>query len=79
MQIDALISIGPAAAYLATRIMRVDLGVPQTIAVGVIGALIGGMLLRLLTAALGAAAGFIGALLGAVLRLWAWKTFLRGR
>ena len=79
MPIIALIIIGAAAGFLATRIMRVDLGVPQTIAVGIIGAVIGGLLLRLLTTALGAAAGFFGALLGAILLLWAWKTFLRGR
>jgi len=79
MQVVFLIIIGAAAGFLATRIMRVELGVPQTVAVGVIGALIGGLALRVLLQVLGFAAGFVGAFLGAVILLWAWKTFLRGR
>lgn len=79
MQIVFLIIIGAAAGFIATRVMRVNLGLPQTIAIGVIGALIGGMVLRVLLATLGFAAGFVGALLGAIILLWAWKTFLRGR
>ena len=79
MVVIYLIIIGAAAGFLATRIMNVDLGVPQTIALGVIGALIGGLVLRLLIAALGIAAGFIGALLGAILLLWAYKAFIERR
>ncbi len=77
MGIIFLVIIGAAAGYLATRIMNVDLGVPQTVALGVIGALIGGMALRLLTSLLGAAAGFVGALIGAIALLWAYKTFVQ--
>ena len=79
MQIVWLIIIGAAAGFIATRMMNVQLGTAQTIAVGVIGALVGGFLLRLGLAALGAAAGFIGALLGAFLLLWAYKTFIQNR
>ena len=57
MQIVWLIIIGAAAGFIATRIMNVQLGTAQTIAVGVIGALVGGFLLRLGLAALGAAGG----------------------
>ena len=70
-----LIIVGAAAGFLATRIMDIDLGVPQTIAVGVLGAIVGGFALRLLLSALGIAAGFIGAVLGAVVLLWAYKAF----
>ena len=74
-----LIVIGAAAGFLATRLMGVQLGVPQTIAVGVLGAIIGGVTLRVLITAMGAAAGFIGALIGAIALLWAYKTFIQGR
>lgn len=79
MGIIYLIIIGAAAGFLATRIMDVEMGVPQTIALGVIGALIGGLLLRVLIAGLGAAAGFIGALVGALVLLWAYKAFIERR
>ena len=72
-----LIIIGIAAGFLATRIMRVDADLPTTIAIGVIGALIGGLVLRLLIVAFATAAGFVGALLGAVALIWAWKTWIR--
>lgn len=70
-----LIIVGAAAGFLATRIMDIDLGVPQTIALGILGAIIGGFVLRLLLSFAGAAAGFIGAVLGAVFLLWAFKKF----
>ena len=70
-----LIILGAAAGYLATRIMNIDLGVPQTIAVGILGAIIGGVTLRFLLSFAGNAIGFIGAVLGAVALLWVYKTF----
>ena len=79
MQIIWLIIIGAAAGFIATRMMNVQLGTAQTIALGVIGALVGGFVLRILLATLGAAAGFVGALVGAILLLWAYKTFIAGR
>ncbi|MEM7613703.1 MAG: GlsB/YeaQ/YmgE family stress response membrane protein [Pseudomonadota bacterium] len=71
--------IGAAAGFLATRMMNLNLGVPQTIAIGVLGAILGSLVLRILLSVLGVAAGFIGALLGAIVLIWLWKTFLRGR
>ena len=50
-----------------------------SIALGVVGARVGGILLRLGLAALGAAAGFAGALIGAFVLLWAYKTFIQNR
>jgi uncharacterized membrane protein YeaQ/YmgE (transglycosylase-associated protein family) len=71
-----LIIVGAAAGFLATRIMRLNTDLPTTVAIGVFGALIGGLVLRALLATLGAAAGFAGALLGALLLIWLWKTYI---
>ncbi len=70
-----LLVVGVAVGFLATRILRIDLDTPSTIALGVLGALIGGLLLRGLVMMAGIGAGFIGALLGALLLIWAWKTW----
>jgi uncharacterized membrane protein YeaQ/YmgE (transglycosylase-associated protein family) len=72
-----LLIVGVAVGFLATRILRVDLDTPSTIALGVLGALIGGLVLRGLVMMAGIGAGFVGALVGAVLLIWAWKTWVR--
>ena len=77
MSVIFLIIIGAAAGFLATRIMDVEASVPATIAVGVLGALIGGLLLRFLLALTGLAFGFVGALLGAMALLWVWQNWIR--
>jgi uncharacterized membrane protein YeaQ/YmgE (transglycosylase-associated protein family) len=74
-----LIIIGAAAGYIATQIMDVDMGMLPTIALGVIGAVLGGYALSLILSVMGIAAGFIGAVLGAVVLLWAYKEFVRRR
>lgn len=76
MPLIALVVIGIAAGFLATRIMRIEADLPTTIAVGVLGALIGGLLLRFLIMVTGIAAGFLGAVLGAVALIWAYKTYI---
>jgi len=77
MNIIFLIIIGAAAGFLATRLMKVDTNVPTTIAIGVLGALIGGLVLRFLLMLTGFAAGFIGAVLGAMLLIWVYKTYIK--
>lgn len=77
MPILVLVIIGAAAGFLATRLMKVSTDIPTTIAIGVGGALIGGLTLRFLLMLTGWAAGFIGAVLGAMLLIWAWKTYIR--
>lgn len=77
MPFFALIIIGAAAGFLATRIMRLQTDVPTTLAIGVFGALIGGAVLRLLVWSLGIAAGFVGAVAGALLLIWLWKTYFK--
>lgn len=77
MPIVALIIIGAAAGFLATRFMRVQTDVPTTILIGVAGALIGGVVLRFLITLTGWMAGLVGAILGAMLLIWLWKTYIR--
>ena len=76
MPLILLLIVGVAVGFIATRILRVDLDTPSTIALGVLGALIGGLLLRGLLMVAGIGAGFVGALLGAILLIWAWKTWV---
>jgi uncharacterized membrane protein YeaQ/YmgE (transglycosylase-associated protein family) len=72
-----LLIVGVAVGFLASRILKVDLDTPSTIALGVLGALIGGIVLRALVMMAGVGAGFVGALLGASLLIWAWKSWIR--
>jgi uncharacterized membrane protein YeaQ/YmgE (transglycosylase-associated protein family) len=72
-----LLVVGVAVGFLATRILRIDLDTPSTIALGVLGALVGGLVLRGLTMVAGAGAGVVGALLGAMALIWAWKRWTR--
>jgi uncharacterized membrane protein YeaQ/YmgE (transglycosylase-associated protein family) len=67
--------IGAAAGFFATRFMKVEADVPTTVAIGVIGAVLGWVLLRVLVAVTGALAMFVGAVLGAMLLLWLWQRF----
>ncbi|RME17376.1 MAG: GlsB/YeaQ/YmgE family stress response membrane protein [Alphaproteobacteria bacterium] len=73
MQVIFLIIIGIAAGFVATRLMKVEADPITTIAVGILGALIGGAVLRFLLVLTGVAAGFIGAVLGAILLIWLWR------
>jgi uncharacterized membrane protein YeaQ/YmgE (transglycosylase-associated protein family) len=77
MPIIVLIIIGAAAGFLATRLMRLDPDIPATLAIGIAGALIGGLVLRGLSNLMGLMAGFVGAVLGAVLLIWLWQHFFR--
>lgn len=82
MQVVFLIIIGAAAGLIATRMMKLDTDLFTTVAIGVLGALIGGLVLRFLLVLTGIAAGFIGAVLGAVLLIWLWQVYFgkgRGR
>lgn len=74
-----LLILGAAAGFLATRMMKIETNVPATIAIGVGGAMIGGILIRYLLEITGWMAGFVGAVLGALLLLWIWKTYIVGR
>ncbi|NOD65316.1 MULTISPECIES: GlsB/YeaQ/YmgE family stress response membrane protein [unclassified Ruegeria] len=77
MPVVALIIIGAAAGFLATRLMRIEADIPTTMLIGIVGALIGGFLLRFLVTVMGWLSGFVGAVLGALLVIWIWQTYLR--
>jgi uncharacterized membrane protein YeaQ/YmgE (transglycosylase-associated protein family) len=72
-----IVIVGAAAGFLATRFMRLQTDVPTTIVIGIVGALVGTLALRLLVAITGWLAMFAGAVLGAMLVIWLWRTFLR--
>lgn len=75
MQIIALIIIGAAAGFIATRLMKIEADLVTTIAIGILGALVGGLVLRVLLTITGWAAGFVGAVLGAMALIWLWQTY----
>lgn len=77
MAIIALIVIGAAAGFLATRLMRIEADIPTTMLIGIVGALVSGLIIRSLLAVMGWLSGFVGAVLGALLVIWIWQTYLR--
>ncbi|MEX0351398.1 MAG: GlsB/YeaQ/YmgE family stress response membrane protein [Paracoccaceae bacterium] len=79
MSVVVLIIVGAAAGFLATRLMRIEADIPTTMLIGIVGALIGGFLLRFLTTVMGALAGFVGAVLGALLVIWLWQAWRNRR
>ncbi|HDR28514.1 GlsB/YeaQ/YmgE family stress response membrane protein [Rhodovulum sp.] len=79
MAIVFLIIIGAAAGFIATRLMRLEVDIPTTIAIGIFGALLGGFVLRMIMALTGFAAGFVGAVLGAMLLIWLYRLYVQGR
>ena len=79
MSIFYLIIIGAIAGFIATRVMNVQFGVLPTIAIGIVGALVGGSILRLVLSAVGAVGGIIGAILGAMLLIWLIQTYGKRR
>lgn len=76
MSVVFLIIIGAAAGFLATRMMKVEADVLTTVAIGIFGALIGGLVLRFLLMVTGWMAGLVGAVLGAMLLIWLWRTYI---
>ncbi len=77
MPILFLIIIGAGAGFIATRMMKVETDVITTIAIGVLGAVVGWLILRFLLVLVGMAAGFVGAILGAVGLIWIYRTYIQ--
>ena len=73
-----LVIIGAAAGFLATRLMKWEANIVVTLAVGIAGALIGGIVLRSLLSAMGMMSGLVGAVLGALLLVWLWQKYGSG-
>lgn len=76
MPVIFLIIVGAAAGFLATRVMHVKTNVITTVAIGIFGALIGGMILRFILMLTGIAFGFVGAVLGAMALIWVYRTYI---
>ena len=70
-----LVIIGAAAGFLATRLMKWEANIVVTLAVGIAGALIGGLVLRGLLSAMGMMSGLVGAVLGALVLVWLWQKY----
>ncbi|HBH00208.1 MAG: GlsB/YeaQ/YmgE family stress response membrane protein [Rhodobacteraceae bacterium] len=75
MNIVFLIVLGAAAGFIATRVMNLQASVPVTIAIGILGALVGSVLLRAILAMTGLLGGLIGAVLGAMVLIWLWERY----
>ena len=77
MGLVLMVIVGAAAGFIATRLMKLQTDIPTTIALGIGGALIGGLVIRFLLTITGWMAGFVGAVLGALLLIWLWKIFFK--
>ncbi len=77
MSIVMLIIVGAAAGFLATRFMKLETDVITTVAIGIGGALIGGLIIRFLLTITGLLAGLVGAVLGAMVLIWIWRALTR--
>lgn len=75
MSVIWLLIIGAAAGFIATRLMRIEADIVTTVVIGMLGALIGGLILRALLAVMGFGAGLVGAILGALLLIWLWQLY----
>ena len=73
MSVVFLVIVGAAAGFLATRLMRIETDIITTMAIGIAGALVGGLVLRGLLVVMGMLAGLVGAVLGAIALIWIWQ------
>ena len=74
-----LIIIGVAAGFIASKVMKTDLSLIETVAIGVLGAIVGGFVLRALIAAGSLIFGLVGAIVGACLLIWLYQRYVKGR
>ena len=79
MPVLLLIIIGTAAGFIATRLMKMQTDIITTMAIGIFGALVGGLILRVLMILTGWMGGFVGAVLGAMLLIWLYRTYVEKR
>lgn len=79
MSVLFLIIIGVAAGFIASKVMKTDLSLVETIAIGVLGAIVGGLVLRGLIAAGSLIFGLVGAVVGACILIWLYQRYFKGR
>lgn len=73
MPLILLAVVGAIAGYVATRLMRVSVDLPTAMGIGVVGALVGGVALRMLLTASGWIITFVVATLAAMALIWVWQ------
>ncbi len=73
--------VGAAAGFLAVRFMNVQASALVAVAIGVLGAVVGGIVLRSLAAMFVGTSSvlsiFIGGLLGAVALIWIYRRYFK--
>ena len=74
-----LVIIGAAAGFIATRIMKIEADLVTTIAIGIAGAIIGGLVLRFILVMGGMLGGLVGAVVGALVLIWGWQQIRKNR
>jgi uncharacterized membrane protein YeaQ/YmgE (transglycosylase-associated protein family) len=79
MAIPFLIIIGVAAGFIASKVMKTNLSLVETIAIGILGAIIGGLVLRGLIVAGSMIFGLVGAVAGACVLIWLYQRYAKGR
>jgi len=79
MAIPFLIIIGVAAGFIASKVMKTNLSLVETIAIGILGAIIGGLVLRGLIVAGSMIFGLVGAVAGACVLIWLHQRYVKGR
>lgn len=71
--------IGSLAGLIAVKFMELEVSWPVAVSIGVVGAVVGGIGLRLLMGLLSTAGSvlaiLIGAILGAILLIWIYQTY----
>lgn len=75
MPVVLLVLIGAVAGYLASRLMRISVDMPTAMVIGVIGAVVGGVGLRLLLASAGWVVLLVVATLASMGLLWLWEKY----
>jgi len=73
MPILWLIIVGAAAGFIATRALKIEADIITTVVIGMVGAIVGGVLLQVAAGVLGLLGGLIGAIAGAMLVVWLWQ------
>jgi uncharacterized membrane protein YeaQ/YmgE (transglycosylase-associated protein family) len=77
MAVVWLIIVGAAGGFVATRLMRFDSSAPATLAIGVLGAILGSFAFSAIAAIASGLASLAGAVFGAALLIWLWKSYAR--
>ncbi|MFA5581448.1 MAG: GlsB/YeaQ/YmgE family stress response membrane protein [Paracoccaceae bacterium] len=79
MDIAVIIMIGAVAGFLSVRTLKGKADEFTAMAIGIVGALVGGVGLRMTLADMRMGAGIVGAVVGAVLLLWIYGRYIGRR